>query len=105
MSHRLGPYPSTSPTSPLLNALNGNINMLNNSSGMVPLIPPSSQRMFECGAPAPYMDPHSNNRDVAEHEHGFAGFRSEQSGRKCRQGSDGDSLPESPLSSGHEGWC
>ena len=32
-----------------------------------------------------------------------AGIRNDQSVRLFQQGSDGDSLPESPMSSGHDG--
>ena len=77
--------------------------MLNNSTGIATSIPTSSLRNFECGASSSYMDFRSNNPDINENEHLFTTVKSDPSDRKFRQGSDGDSLPESPLSSGYEG--
>lgn len=78
--------------------------MLNGNSGMLPLLHSSNQRIFDGSITSPYnTDPHLNTRNISGHDQMFNGLRSDQPGRAFQQGSDGDSLPDSPMSSGHDG--
>jgi hypothetical protein len=78
--------------------------MLNSSSGMLPLCPSPNQRIFDGSIIGQFnTDPHLNNRSISANDQMFNGMRSDQPGRTFQQGSDGDSLPESPMSSGHDG--
>ena len=71
---------------------------------MLPLLPSSSQRTFDGSISAPYNAEHRlNNRSITGHDQMFNGLRSDPNGRTFQQGSDGDSLPDSPMSSGHDG--
>ena len=89
----------------MLKVLNNNIATANNdNSGLIPIMSSSNQRLFDGGNSATYHTEYNlNSKDVLGHEQAFDGFRSDQSGRAFQQGSDGDSLPESPMSSGHDG--
>ena len=91
----------TSPNSPLLNVLNSNASILNGTSASLSMIPNlSGQRVYDESIMTQYnQDPHASSND-----HVFNGvLKSDPGGRIFQQGSDGDSLPESPMSSGHDG--
>ena len=102
----VGGVPTTTPTSPLLSVLNSNVSMLNGISTSLPLIPTlSAQRVFDGSITAQYnQDPHFFEKDALANDQLLnTGTRSDPSVRLFQQGSDGDSLPESPMSSGHDG--
>ena len=102
----VGGVPTTTPTSPLLSVLNSNVSMLNGISTSLPLIPAmSAQRVFDGSITAQYnQDPHFFDKDALANDQLLnTGTRSDPSVRLFQQGSDGDSLPESPMSSGHDG--
>ena len=101
-----GGVPTSTPNSPLLSVLNNNVNMLNGISTSLPLIPTlPAQRAFDGSITAQYnQDPHYLEKDYLANDQLLnTGIRNDQSVRLFQQGSDGDSLPESPMSSGHDG--
>ena len=50
------------------------------------------------------MTQYSQDSHASSNDHVFNGvFKTDPGGRIFQQGSDGDSLPESPMSSGHDG--
>ena len=66
-------------------------------------IPPTNHREFNSTSTSSYAaNTHIINREVSGSENAFNSIRSDQSGR-FHQGSDGGSLPDSPVSSGHDG--
>ena len=76
----------------------------------------SAQRVFDGSITAQYnQDPHFFEKDALSNDQLLnTGIRNDPSVRLFQQGSDGDSLPESPMSSGHDGknayilisiWC
>ena len=77
--------------------------MLNSNPGLMTSIPPTNHREFNSTSTSSYAaNTHIINREVSGSENAFNSIRSDQSGR-FHQGSDGGSLPDSPVSSGHDG--
>ena len=80
--------------------------MLNSTSTSLPLISTlSGQRIYDSSITAQYnTEPRLIDQETSCHDQLFnGGLRADQPGRIFQQGSDGDSLPESPMSSGHDG--
>ena len=80
--------------------------MLNGTSTSLPMIPTlSAQRVYDGSITAQYNhDPHFFEKDALTNDQMFnVGLRNDPAARFLQQGSDGDSLPESPMSSGHDG--
>ena len=66
-------------------------------------IPSTNHREFNTTSTSSYTaNTHIINREISGSENAFKSLRSDQSER-FHQGSDGGSLPDSPVSSGHDG--
>ena len=77
--------------------------MLNSNPGLMTPIPSTNHREFNTTSTSLYTaNTHIINREISGSENAFNSSRSDQSGR-FHQGSDGGSLPDSPVSSGHDG--
>ena len=77
--------------------------MLNSNPGLMTSIPSTNHREFNTTSTSSYIaNTHIINKEISGSENAFNSIRSDQSGR-FHQGSDGGSLPDSPVSSGHDG--
>ena len=77
--------------------------MLNSNPGLMNSIPSTNHREFNTTSTSSYTaNTHIINREISGPENAFKSVRADQSGR-FHQGSDGGSLPDSPVSSGHDG--